>query len=110
MYKKLIAKRKLHCKCDYCNKTINKGEVYYKERIIKTYFDYENNKSKIYGYNLYECPKCKYKGEQHFKRYLKFQKKCTHPEKFIETEYDYIPGECVKEPKYDYCRLCGKIL
>ena len=56
------------------------------------------------------CPKCKYKLEQHNKRYKEFQKHCKHPEQFIETEWCYIRGECVMEPDYDYCRLCEKIL
>ena len=33
-----------------------------------------------------------------------------NPHEFIETEWSYIFGECVKEPNFDYCRLCGKIL
>lgn len=110
MFKKKIAKRKLRCKCKCCGKEFLKGNVYYKERIVAVEEDFPIDKTIILAYNSYLCPKCKYKQEQQNKRFLKFKGKCTHPEKFIETKYDYIPGECVQEPQYDYCRLCGKIL
>lgn len=101
--KKLIAKRVLKRRCDCCNKPINKGEVYYKYRVV--YAD-----DGIYAFNIYYCAKDAYEQKEHEKRYKEFQKKCTHPQDFIETEWSYIPGECVKEPDYDRCRLCGKIL
>lgn len=103
MFKRYVAKRKLKNKCIHCNKEFSKGDVYYKERIVKDY-------GEIISYSLYKCPKCKYEIEQHVKRLETFKTKCSHPQKFIETEWDYIPRESVKEPKYQYCRLCGKII
>ena len=100
--KRLIAKRKLKRICDLCKREINKGEVYYKERKI---FSYENL---ITAYNLYMCPKCKCKQERHKIRFEKFKKVCTHPK--IDTQWGYIQGEAVMEPKYEFCILCGKIL
>lgn len=41
---------------------------------------------------------------------LNFKRKCKHPQKFIDTVWRYIPGECVKEPDYDRCMLCGQIV
>ena len=101
--KRLIAKRKLKRCCQECEIHFKKGDVYYKVREV--YKDIN-----ICAYEFLLCPKCKYKLEQHNKRYKEFKKHCEHPGKFIETEWCYIPGECVKEPDYDYCRLCGKIL
>lgn len=105
MFKKHVAQRKLKNRCIYCEKHFVKGDVYYKERHVNV-----DGYRKIYSYNLYECPKCKYEREQHEKRYKAFQKICVHPEEFINLVWGYIPGECVKEPKYNQCRLCGKIL
>lgn len=34
---------------------------------------------------------------------------CKHLDKFCETEYGYIPGECVMQPEYDFCSACGFI-
>lgn len=31
-------------------------------------------------------------------------KTCNHD---METHWDYIPGEAVMEPQYDYCIKCG---
>lgn len=101
--KRLIALRRLKNHCIDCNKSILKGEIYYKHRTVIN--DWE-----LFGYNTYYCPRCKIKKESHDKRYKEFQKKCTHPYEFIATEWDYIPGECVKEPQYDFCTLCGEIL
>lgn len=101
--KKLIAKRRLKYGCDQCHKPILKGDTYFKKRIIRP-------GEIVIAYDMNYCPKCKYKNEQHEKRFEEFKKRCEHPKKFIETEWDYIPGECVKEPQYDYCRLCGEIL
>ena len=102
MYRKLIAKRKLKNTCECCGKHLLKGDVYYKERTVV-------DEGVLYAYNSYLCPKCRYKEERHQKRFNKFKDVCKHPQEFIETEWDYIPGECVKEPQYDYCKLCGKI-
>ncbi|MHA1303788.1 MAG: hypothetical protein ACTSPI_08810 [Candidatus Heimdallarchaeaceae archaeon] len=53
------------------------------------------------------CPKCKYKQEQHDKRFNTFKERCTHPEEFRDTIYTI---ERCPSPDYDYCRLCEKIL
>lgn len=101
--KKLVSKRTLKRKCDTCNKVIKKGEVYYKSREI-----FETFNGSVVGFDTYMCPRCKHRSEQHFKRYGEFQNKCSHPQEFMETEWSYIPGESVKEPDFDYCKLCGK--
>ena len=101
--KRLIAKRRLKRRCQECGKSFKKGDVYYKVR--KVFADVT-----ICAFEFLICPKCKYKSEQHNKRYKKFQKQCEHPQEFIDTQWCYIPGESVMEPDYDYCRLCGKIL
>lgn len=101
--KRLAAKRILKRTCECCNKTINKGEIYYKQRFI-----YDNDI--IYAYNKYMCAKCYYKMNKHNNRYEKFKKECTHPNNFIKTKWHYIPGECIMEPNYNYCLLCKTII
>lgn len=101
--RKLIASRNLKRHCEFCNKEFIKGQVYYKKRIILS-------EDRIYSYESLICPKCKFKMEQHFKRFQAFKEKCVHPKEFIATEYSYIQGEAVKEPSYNYCQLCGKVL
>ncbi|WP_052314810.1 hypothetical protein [Clostridium senegalense] len=83
--------------------SFSKGSVYYKKRIVT------EDEGIVFAYEYLICPKCKYKVEQHEKRYKEFQKRCNHPKKFIDTEWHYISGESVKEPYYEYCRLCGEI-
>lgn len=106
--KQLIAKRKLQRKCNICNRVIKKGDVYYKERVVFEDEDWDCNK--IYAYNIYRCPKCIWKANQHSKRYVEFTKVCKHPHEFRHTHYSYIPGEAVKEPSHDQCLLCGKVI
>lgn len=101
--KRLIASRQLKRKC-ICGQGFLKGDVYYKHREVS-----DNGWGGIYAGEYLICPKCLYKSKQHKLRYEKFKSICNHPEEFIETEWDYIPGECVKEPQYDFCRLCGQI-
>ena len=107
--KRLIATRKLKRTCEGCGKSFKKGEIYYKQRKIY-FFEDGYGSFKVLADEFLICPKCKYKKEQRLKRYKEFQKVCVHPERFIETEWSYIPGECVKEPDYDHCLLCGGIL
>ena len=109
MFKRYVAQRKLKNTCLSCGKHFEKGDVYYKERRV----DVEEvlfNKSNIYACNLYKCPRCKYKDEEHQKRFKEFSKICEHPDKFMNTIWGYIPGESVREPEYFRCMLCGKIL
>jgi hypothetical protein len=101
--KKHIASRKLKRTCIYCNKGFKKGDVYYRERKVSV--DY-----KVMSYEFLICPKCKYKQERQYERFKAFTEKCTHPNKFKETAWHYITGECVKEPDYEFCTLCGKTL
>lgn len=100
MFKKLVAKKKLKNRCMFCCKEIFKGRVYYKERVVIT--DY----GIIYAFNIYKCSRCNYKDNQHEERFKKFKEICTHP--ITDMVYEYIPGECVMQPEYDQCRLCGK--
>lgn len=102
--KKLIASRKLKRTCEHCGRGFIKGNVYYKIREVFT----EEYDQYIAAFEYLKCPKCKWKEDRHKERYEIFQKNCPHPEEFAETEWSYIPGECVKEPDYDYCRLCGE--
>lgn len=102
--KRLIAGKKLKHKCIYCNKEIIKGDVYYRHREV-----FEEDEM-IFAWQYVVCPKCKYKQEQQDKRFNEFKRKCKHPQKFIDIVWCYIPGECVKEPDYDRCMLCGKIV
>ena len=100
--KRLIASRKLKRTCGRCRQPFAKGNVYYKNREV---YPLE------FGCMALEylmCPKCKWKEDQSKIRYEIFQKHCICPEEFTETEWSYIPGECVKEPDYSYCRLCGR--
>jgi hypothetical protein len=101
--KRLIASRKLLRKCICCNKEFKKGDVYYRER--KVFTDWV-----VMAFETLMCPKCKYKAEQHDKRFKQFMEICIHPPKFCETAWHYITGECVQEPDYEFCILCGKIL
>ena len=102
--KRLIASRKLKRTCECCGRHFTKGNVYYKNREVYP-IEWSNG---IMAVEYLMCPKCKWKEGRHKARYKEFQKHCTHPEEFAETEWSYIPGECVKEPDYDYCRLCGE--
>ena len=102
--KRLISSRKLKRTCNHCGRGFVKGNVYYRVREVFT-GEYD---SYCVAFEHLMCPSCKWKKEQQGLRYKEFQKKCIHPEKFADTEWSYIPGECVKEPDYDYCRLCGE--
>lgn len=102
--KRLIAPRKLKRTCSHCGRHFTKGNVYYKKREV--YSDEYGNGCAAFEYLV--CPKCKWKKELSAIRFKVFQKHCVHPKKFVETEWSYIPGECVMEPDCDYCGLCGK--
>jgi hypothetical protein len=106
--KKLIASRKLKRRCIVCNTEFEKGDVYYKKRMV--YVERAWRHSVIFTLEMLMCPKCKFEEEQHNIRFSKFQETCTHPDKFIKTKWSYIPGEYVKEPDYDFCSLCDKKL
>jgi DNA-directed RNA polymerase subunit RPC12/RpoP len=99
--KKLTAKRSLRRTCIECGRKFNKGDVYYRHREVAEEY------GEIFAYEYIECPKCHHKQEHCRKRFEEFKKRCLHPDEFITTVWSYIPGECVKEPDYDYCRLCG---
>ena len=55
------------------------------------------------GASLHERQFCKVVRDA---RKLEKQRVCKHEK--IDTHYDYILGEAVMEPKYDYCVDCGK--
>lgn len=97
-----VASRRLKRRCEYCDTRFFKGDVYYLHRYFSRYDE------EIIAYEYLVCAKCKYKRNDWEERYEKFKNKCKHPKEFIETIYDYIPGEAVKQPEYDVCTLCGK--
>ena len=109
--KKIVTASKYY-KCDSCGKEIRKG------------YKYEFNKTRVpvYEEELYQARydgslSVRY-GEQIGIEYLQWrfcldcrqekvnQDECEH--KRTGTYWDYIPGEAVKEPQYDYCLDCGK--
>lgn len=97
--KKILRSKRPHT-CDYCGKTIPKGTVYYREKhIIK------DEDMIFYTYVTKTCPKCVFKSKQGGERFKRFKPTCEH--KITDTVYGYIPGECVMEPQYDECRICG---
>ena len=102
--KRLIAHRKLKNTCVTCERQINKGDVYYKKRVVFA------EDGIVRAWDAIECPKCYRQRMETEKRYVEFQKTCTHPNSFQDTHYTYIPGEAVMEPSHDYCLLCGKTL
>ena len=104
--KRIPKSRKEH-ECFECGKVIPKRTVYYLIKHIYRDIDCEPNFGSI---EVKQCPKCLYKEKCHHERYADFTKRCEHPKKFIDTVWDYIPGEAVKEPQYDQCLLCGKVL
>ncbi len=99
--KRIIKAQKDH-QCSICGKKIEKGSTYYSE---KTAFKEDG---KFYSSEIKWCPKCKYKNDRSKARFESFKVKCHHP--LIDTKYNYIPGEAVMEPQYDYCLICGRII
>lgn len=99
--KRISRANKAH-KCDMCGRKIPKRTVYYRE---KEGVEVEGG---LVTWETKWCPKCKHKNDRHKDRFQVFKSKCHHP--VTDTHYGYIPGEAVMEPKYDYCRVCGKVL
>ena len=97
-----VASRRLKRRCEYCNTSFFKGDVYYLHRYFSRY------DGEIIAYEYLECAKCKYKRDDWKRRHEKFKEKCNHPKEFIEEIWGYIPGEAVKQPEYSLCTLCGK--
>jgi len=94
--KRIPKSRKEH-ECFECGKVIPKRTVYYLIKHIYRDIDCEPNFGSI---KVKQCPKCIYKEKRHRERYADFIKRCEHPKKFIDTVWDYIPGEAVMEPQY----------
>lgn len=88
----------------YCDKSFIKGEVYYKTREV-----YAGCGGIIAGEYI-ECPKCKHEREDRERRFQLFKGKCTHPDWAATTHWDYMAGEAVMEPQYEYCSLCQCVL
>lgn len=98
--KRKVASRKLKRKCFSCGCNFKKGDVYYIERIVYTDF------GEIVGADEYTyCAKCKYKIEEHNRRFERFKPHCKHP--IINEVWDYIPGEAVMQPDHNECLICG---
>jgi hypothetical protein len=104
MPKRQVARMKLRRTCVYCGKHFNKGEVYYRHREVAKEDGF------VLAYEYLICPRCNYKHIQSARRFERFKERCTHPPIFIGTKYSYIPGECIQEPDYNYCRLCGQVI
>ena len=64
----------------------------------------------VYTTNMYYHLRCYYGREASKLRFNRFVMKCPHPEKMRVTVWTYIPGECVKEPDHDECRICGRYI
>jgi hypothetical protein len=94
--------RKAHT-CQNCGYIIEKGEIYYRKKEFLPPHDVED---RPFFNEIVICPKCKYKEERHSERFEKFKEHCSH--KVTTTMYRYIPGECVEEPDYELCLVCGK--
>lgn len=91
--------RKPHT-CDLCGKQIPKGSPYYRNKQV----DFVEGRA--YSNERKVCPQCRYTNSMRQKRFESFKSKCQHP--MIDTVYRYIPGECVQEPDYNVCLVCGK--
>ncbi|MGY3186482.1 hypothetical protein ACVWXS_001183 [Lysinibacillus sp. TE18511] len=104
--KRFVAKYKSTKRCICCNKSINSGEVYYRERKV---FNEVVEGTGIVSWNLYYCARCNYKIQRKKERFAKFvtSDKCKHPKS--HTVWGLIFGEdYAQEPKYDECEICGK--
>lgn len=100
--KRKIASRRLKRHCISCNKSFEKGDVYYLKRVVFEEF------GEVIAYEYLVCPKCKYKKEKHKNRFMVFLSngKCKHP--VTEEIWRTIPGEdYVKEPSHTECSICG---
>ena len=97
---KRIPKSRKQYNCFSCGKSILKGSPYYQEK----YVDF--SEEGIYAQRLKICPKCVFMRSRSSERFKRFKPNCHHPLK--GTVYRYIPGECVQEPDYDECLVCGK--
>lgn len=95
------ARKQYQCDCGDCEKTINKGDLYW----YMQYFcppDDEFDKCQ-FGFLRFHID-CYETEDQRLER----QKHCFHVN--IDMHWTYIPGEAVKEPAYDYCIDCGKVM
>lgn len=102
--KRKVALRKLKRKCFSCGCSFRKGDVYYIKRVVYTYCG-EIASADEYIY----CAKCRYKIEEHNRRFERFKPHCHHP--IIDTVWAPIPGEEWRyEPDHDECLICGEWL
>ena len=104
---KLVKVRKDH-QCIECNKIIRKKGMAYRDKHTIIFDD--GDKITCDSIIMYTCIRCNYKITQKANRFNEFKKVCSHPEKFIDTIYDYIPGEAVKQPDHCECLLCGQTI
>ncbi|MGG1480458.1 hypothetical protein ABE402_05910 [Bacillus smithii] len=98
--KRKVASRKLKRKCFSCGCNFKKGDVYYIDRKVFAYLD------GVFAHEYTYCAKCKYKLEEHFRRFERFKPHCHHP--IINTVWTPISGEEWRyEPDHDECLICG---
>lgn len=105
--KRFVAQRKSTKRCIYCDKPIEKGQIYYRER--KFYKEWYDGKDEITTINYYRCVRCNYEQKRKRERYERFVESgtCKHPK--VETVWGLIAGEdYAQEPKYDECQICRK--
>lgn len=103
--KRIIASRKLKRHCICCNKSFNKGEIYYLKRVVF------KESGEIFSYEYLVCPRCKYENERKGERRKSFIEsgKCHHP--ITDTIWTTIAGEdYVKEPSHTECCICGEVV
>lgn len=98
-----VASRKLARNCDVCHCGFEKGDVYYRDRRVFIEF------GEVVAFERRLCPKCKYKEEDHGKRFEKFKSHCDHPITDVIWTPIY-PGEAAMEPDHEECIICGQYL
>ena len=103
-----VASRRLVRKCIDCGRSFNKGDEYYRNRYVFVDTDSLIEKDKVCAKEWLECVECveTREREEAHRRYLRESGLCLHED--TELHYSLISGEdCVYEPDYEECLICG---